>query len=105
ALKIDNTVECWGKSGAGETTVSEGLIAKQITSGYSHTCALKIDNTVECWGRPGVGETIVPESLIAKQITSGHSHACALKIDNTVECWGNNEIVNKKPTNLVAKQL
>ncbi|WP_138146683.1 RCC1 domain-containing protein [Bathymodiolus heckerae thiotrophic gill symbiont] len=35
----------------GGDSAPDGLIAKQISLGFSHSCALKIDNTVECWGK------------------------------------------------------
>jgi len=106
ALKIDNTVECWGDNNDGQTTVPKGLIAKQIALGTYHACALKIDNTVECWGNNDAGQTTVPKGLIAKQIASGWFYSCALKTDNTVECWGWN-ISNQTqvPDNLKAKQI
>jgi hypothetical protein len=44
-LKFDGSVECWGSDKHGETTVPNGLVAKQIAVGYTHSCALKINGT------------------------------------------------------------
>jgi alpha-tubulin suppressor-like RCC1 family protein len=51
--------------------VPNGLVAKQIAVGYTHSCALKINGTVECWGDDRHGETTVPNGLVAKQVSAG----------------------------------
>ncbi len=105
-LKFDGSVECWGSDRHGETTVPNGLVAKQIAAGYQHSCALKTDGTVKCWGRDKHGETTVPNGLVAKQVAAGGEFSCALKMDNTVECWGdNNSEKTTVPNGLVAKQI
>ncbi|CAC9561502.1 hypothetical protein [uncultured Gammaproteobacteria bacterium] len=105
-LKFDGSVECWGSDKHGETTVPNGLVAKQIAVGYTHSCALKINGTVECWGDDRHGETTVPNGLVAKQVAAGGQFSCALKMDNTVECWGgNNSEKTTVPNGLVAKQI
>jgi hypothetical protein len=106
ALKFDGSVECWGSDEHGETTVLNGLVAKQIAVGYAHSCALKIDGTVKCWGNDKHGGTTVPNGLVAKQVAAGEGFSCALKMDNTVECWGDNRFKQTTvPNGLVAKQI
>ncbi len=101
AIKFDNTIECWGNNNNGQSTVPNGLIAKQIALGLKHSCAIKFDNTVECWGNNNNGQSTVPNGLIAKQIALGLNHSCAIKFDNTVECWGD----GIAPADLLAKQI
>ncbi|MBA5249774.1 MAG: hypothetical protein FE834_09665 [Gammaproteobacteria bacterium] len=104
-LKIDGSVECWGNNNYNQTTVPNGLIAKQIALGFSHSCALKIDGSVECWGDNRNNQTTVPSGLIAKQIALGHALSCALRTDNTIQCWGSESERNKVPNGLVVKQI
>jgi alpha-tubulin suppressor-like RCC1 family protein len=49
-----------------ETTVPNGLVAKQVAAGGQFSCALKMDNTVECWGGNNSEKTTVPNGLVAK---------------------------------------
>jgi alpha-tubulin suppressor-like RCC1 family protein len=64
AIRLNNTVVCWGKNYNGQAEPPEGLMAKEIVAGGSHSCALKLNNTVECWG------SILnpPSGLIAKKL-------------------------------------
>ncbi|TXL02966.1 hypothetical protein BMR07_16470 [Methylococcaceae bacterium CS1] len=104
ALKLDNTVACWGMDTNAHPDTD--LRGKQVATGETHSCALKLDNTVECWGgNNGFGENTVPDGLIAKQVTVGNGHSCALKMDNTVKCWGKESIAWINSANLIAKQL
>lgn len=50
ALKLDNTVECWGNNNKGQTDIPTDLVFKQIVAGPYVICALKINNDVQCWG-------------------------------------------------------
>jgi alpha-tubulin suppressor-like RCC1 family protein len=109
ALKMDNTVECWGDNNSEKTTVPNGLVAKQIALGYDYACAIKLDGSVQCRGRSGRVEpsvTDVPNSLIAKKISLGKYHACAIRLNNTVVCWGDNSDAQATPPEgLMAKEM
>ncbi len=101
AIKFDNTIECWGNNNNGQSTVPNGLIAKQIALGLNHSCAIKFDNTVECWG-----DGIAPADLLAKQIALGVNHSCAIKPDNSVTCWNRDSSIRTiTPAGLEVKQI
>ncbi len=68
AVKLDNTVECWGSNSRGKINVPEGLTAKQVVTGTQRTCAVKLDDTVICWGSNHYGETDIPEGSTAKML-------------------------------------
>jgi alpha-tubulin suppressor-like RCC1 family protein len=89
ALKMDNTVTCWGSGtngqlGYGNTEhigddetpagadVSLSGPAQQITAGSDQTCALLMDGSVQCWGRGpdgalgyGSSESIGDDELVS----------------------------------------
>jgi alpha-tubulin suppressor-like RCC1 family protein len=124
ALKNDGEVRCWGYNefgqlgslgvkGAGQASptptvvIDLGTDTKQITAGFSHTCALKSDAKVLCWGfnasgqlgnpdgAGGVQANLTPTVVVnlgtdTKLISAGGYHSCALKNDGKVLCWGNN---------------
>ena len=132
AIKLDNTVTCWGggnmiehnppmadedmqatESGklVKKWSVPDGLKAEQIALGSFYACALKLDHSVQCWGN---GHVNPPAGLSAKQISTGEGSACALKHDNTVQCWGSQKSIfypvdntgqNNVPAGLTAKQV
>ncbi len=69
ALKLDNSLWCWGSNnngeiGAGNKTLSPVPIQeatqstnwKIVSASDNHTCALKLDNSLWCWGDNGDGE-------------------------------------------------
>jgi alpha-tubulin suppressor-like RCC1 family protein len=105
AVKIDNTVVCWGRNDRGQlgnstnigtfnsnptATAVVGLtdVAK-VTAGYTHSCAVKKDSTVMCWGDNNyfqLGNTVGLTDVDA--VTAGDEFTCAVKKDNTVVCWG-----------------
>lgn len=85
--------------------------AKQIATGYTHSCALTTDGEVKCWGantygQLGIGNTtdigttvggqmgnsltsaVMPERV--KKISVGSNHNCALTANGQIYCWGNN---------------
>ncbi|MYH71454.1 MAG: hypothetical protein F4153_02585, partial [Acidimicrobiia bacterium] len=49
ALKIDNTITCWGLNIDGQTDAPPGLFAA-VAAGFSHSCAIRADGTIACWG-------------------------------------------------------
>jgi alpha-tubulin suppressor-like RCC1 family protein len=123
ALLANGTVECWGDNANGQlgndsTTNSDvpvtvigdvvpGAGAKQIASGYLHSCALLSDGTVQCWGdddsgQLGDGNTNPSSTPMAVSggtgvlsgvtaIAAGAYHTCALLANGTVQCWGDDD--------------
>jgi alpha-tubulin suppressor-like RCC1 family protein len=118
AIRLDQTVWCWGLNTYGQvgdatttsrntpTQVSGLTDAIKLTGGRSHFCALKSDGTVWCWGRNDQGQlgdgTKVNKSVpvqvqdssgaigLVSAIGTGEKHNCVLKTDGSVWCWGDN---------------
>lgn len=105
------SVRCWGYNPEGQlgnnstnnSTAPVGVFgvstAKQIASGYMHSCSILNDGTVKCWGLGRHGQlgngnvsssTPVSVSSItdAKEITAGDYHTCAITGSGSVKCWG-----------------
>ena len=86
ALRIDQTVTCWGDNSNGQTAAPDGQFSS-IAAGGDNSCGLRADGRIKCWG------TIVqfdpsPGPFVAMSL--GDRHACALRADRTVACWGDN---------------
>jgi alpha-tubulin suppressor-like RCC1 family protein len=115
------TVMCWGNDQNGElgdgkqnnqsTTPITVNVAnktiKQVTAGYSHTCALASDGTIYCWGQNDWGQcgtgasdagfnnadVLAPTQVQgltgeALEVEAGTNHTCALIKGGSVMCWG-----------------
>ena len=77
----DNKAYCWGENtdgrlGDGTLTnrskpaaVAGGLLFRQITAGYRHTCGVATDNRAYCWGLNDSGH-----SATARRPTAASSH-------------------------------
>ena len=48
-MRIDGTIECWGRNEHGESSPPAGEFAA-VAAGDRRTCGLRIDGTVTCWG-------------------------------------------------------
>ena len=114
ALKVDNTVWCWGDNSFGQLgdgTTTERLTAVQVKSitgivaigaGGDHSCGLKSDGTVWCWGRNnngqlGDGSTVNRNSPVqvasltnVVNIALGYLHTLAVRSDGSARSWGDN---------------
>jgi len=122
AISLSNRAYCWGSGSSGQlgnnsttnssipvavntTGVLAGKAIKQISTGFSHTCAVASDNKAYCWGRGDLGQlgnnsttnssipvavntTGVLAGKTIKQISAGTSHTCAIASDDKVYCWG-----------------
>jgi cysteine-rich repeat protein len=123
-LTRSGKVKCWGQGdfgqlgygntndiGDNETPASVGFVnvggvVKQISTGFSHTCALLDTGKVRCWGEGGsgqlgygntndIGDNETPASAgnvnigaAVTQISSTGVHTCALLDTGNVRCWG-----------------
>ncbi len=86
------TVQAWGDSSFGGTTIPAGLgDVKAIAAGNASSAALKSNGTVVVWGSNLDGQAIIPSGLSGvTAIAEGSSHVLALKTDGTVVAWGGN---------------
>ncbi|MDL2327455.1 hypothetical protein LJC64_02185, partial [Ruminococcaceae bacterium OttesenSCG-928-A11] len=125
AITSDNNAYCWGGEGTNSGVIGsdistssnipvpvakltgglEGLTVKQISAGYSHTCAIASDDNVYCWGYGTYGElgngsnstSDVPvpvlrlpgglEGLTVEKISS-EGTTCTIVSSKDVYCWG-----------------
>jgi alpha-tubulin suppressor-like RCC1 family protein len=119
ALKMDGTIECWGRNTEGQlgrgttqnanndypTAISNLNTAVAVAAGGHHTCALLVGGAVQCWGRNTegqVGDASGADPIAAPTgirtfatvpglaIAAGGYHSCELMSDGTVMCWGYN---------------
>ena len=122
AVASDNKAYCWGRGDLGQlgnnsttnssipvavntTGVLAGKAIKQISTGFSHTCAIASDDKAYCWGSGTSGQlgnnlytnssipvavntTGVLAGKTIKQISAGTSHTCAIASDDKAYCWG-----------------
>ena len=122
AISLSNRAYCWGSGSSGAlgnnsttnssipvavntTGVLAGKAIKQISAGFSHTCAIASDNKAYCWGSGTsgqLGDNLYTNSSIPvavnttgvlagktiKQISNGSSHTCAIASDDKAYCWG-----------------
>ena len=86
AIAADQTIDCWGLIGSGESDVPDGQYTA-VSAGTSHTCAIATDNTIDCWGNNGSGKSDAPDGQYTA-ISSRNVHSCAIATDNTIDCWG-----------------
>ena len=122
AISLSNRAYCWGSGSSGAlgnnsttnssipvavntTGVLAGKAIKQISAGFSHTCAIASDNKAYCWGSGSSGalgnnsttNSSIPVAVnttgvlagkTIKQISAGSFHTCAIASDNKAYCWG-----------------
>jgi len=137
ALDTSNKMYCWGLNSSGRlgggltSTLSNvpvavnmsGVLAgktiKQMSTGYSSTCAIASDDRAYCWGsgnngQLGNGSTADSRVPVAvnmsgvlagktiKQILAGGDHGCVVASDDKMYCWGlnnNGELGNNSSVN------
>jgi len=116
AISSKGAAKCWGYNGTGalgdnSTTNSPKPVTvfglakgvKQISAGYSSTCAVNGKGKVLCWGFNAHGElgdnstTNSPRPVAVFGLSSGIrtvktsiAHSCALTTKGKVKCWGYN---------------
>lgn len=125
ALLESQKVKCWGYAFPGRLGI-EGTISgtytdpstldyadipepvKDISVGYSHTCALTDNGQVYCWGENDVGQLgygnfsnsysyntptvngALPFTKKAIAVEASNRRSCAVFEDQTMKCWGSN---------------
>jgi alpha-tubulin suppressor-like RCC1 family protein len=88
AIKVDQTITCWGLDDHGEGTPPLGTFTA-IDAGAHHACAIRSDGTAECWGNNADGEATPPSGTFT-EVSAGGDHSCGLRTDSTLACWGRN---------------
>lgn len=132
ARRADGRVKCWGWNPSGqlglgstaiignsayqmgaylpEVDLGTGRSARQVVTGYGHTCALLDNQHVKCWGQNGSGQLGLGDNLsrgdepgemgdylpevdlgagvTVQRLTAGSDHTCALLTGGQVKCWG-----------------
>ena len=134
-LTATNNVKCWGRNSFGQTglgttnstgdssgetpnllsavNLGTGRSAKDICTGYYHTCAILDNDQVKCWGRNYQGElghgnstqnigdasaemgdnlplTDLGSGRTAKKLACMSESTCAILDNDEVRCWGDN---------------
>ncbi|MCC5612695.1 hypothetical protein LC612_39905, partial [Nostoc sp. CHAB 5834] len=78
------------------------LVARQVSGGWTLTCAVTFNNAVKCWGMNDSSQLganasghIIPYPIQIKGLESGvntveagEKSACALMLNGKVKCWG-----------------
>ena len=112
ALKLDETLYCWGSNSTGAlgdgtltnhytpTLVGPGYVS--ISVGGGHACAVDLTTALFCWGDNGRGEIgdgtiwsnrLAPVKVIDANVASvsaGYYSTCATMTDHVLSCWGDN---------------
>jgi hypothetical protein len=88
AIKIDDTIACWGLNNYGQATPPSGSF-RSISAGSLHSCGVRSDGTVACWGKNADGEATPPSGTFSA-VSAGGDHSCGLRTDSTLACWGRN---------------
>ena len=90
ALRIDESIACWGSNQDGQTDAPDGQYTA-IATGGAHSCAIRTDQTITCWGSNGSNAIDVPPGRFAA-ISANYYYSCAVRTDQTIICWGNNRV-------------
>jgi alpha-tubulin suppressor-like RCC1 family protein len=85
-------------------TTGADMMVKEISAGWTHTCAILSNDTVKCWGDNTSGalginsttSTTSPNTTVAglvgtpKKIYAGYNRTCVVFSDDRLKCWGKN---------------
>eukprot|EP00960_Hanusia_phi_P026783 746463-Hanusia_phi.AAC.7 len=78
-------IACWGWNATGQLYAPSDLSFKEVSCGFSHTCALNSIGKIFCWGNPAEGRIDSPAA-------AGHAHTCAIDQQGQPVCWGSQEM-------------
>jgi len=90
AVKLDQTLVCWGLNNDGQATPPAGTFSA-VSAGSLHTCAIRTDATVACWGHDDEGSTVPPTGGFTA-VSAGGAHTCGIRTNATLVCWGLNAL-------------
>jgi hypothetical protein len=102
AIKLDNTVACWGLNTNNQAPATRAGNYKMLAAGQYHTCAIMSDNSIQCWGKNDNLQAPATRAGNYTAIYAGYFNTCARKSDNTIECWGNNWDGINSPPNIAS---
>jgi hypothetical protein len=97
AIKLDDTVTCWGDNVGGNTDVPADLgPVKDLAVATFNSCAVKPDGTPVCWGTRKYSDDAsrdhpMPSGLKLKAIKAKMASYCGLQLDDTLACWGDSK--------------
>src|SRR5207253_1704847 len=58
AVKVDDTLACWGRNIYGQATPPAGNF-KSVSAGPERACAVRANDTLACWGLDGYGRRLL----------------------------------------------
>jgi hypothetical protein len=97
AIKLDDTVTCWGDDVGGNTMVPPDLgPVRDLAVATFNSCAVKPDGTPVCWGTKNYSDDPsrahpMPPGLKLKAIRSKMAAYCGIQLDDTLVCWGDSK--------------
>jgi len=69
---------------------------RQLSLGFTGTCAVKLDGALECWTTSALPADIPPAGSF-DAVAVGFHLGCAARTDGTVACWGRNDYGQASP--------
>lgn len=117
AIAASGTVKCWGYNDRGQVgdgtqtnreapvdVVGLGANIRDVSTGWSHSCAVAKTGAAKCWGDNSSGQLgngtndsapvsvdVVGLQSNFKEVSVGYQHTCALTNTGSVKCWGSNQ--------------
>jgi alpha-tubulin suppressor-like RCC1 family protein len=86
-----------------DITPAQALSFRQVSAGFTHTCAVTTSDVAYCWGDNDIGQlgagtpigrrltpVAVAGGLRFRQVSAGSNHTCGVTTDNRAFCWGDN---------------
>jgi len=86
ALRVDETLACWGDDDGGEASAPEGRF-RAIDLSDEHSCALGVDGLATCFGDDIYMWTDPPPDTFTS-VSAGLKNGCGVRTDATLACWG-----------------
>ena len=114
-VTTDGRAFCWGANFTGQlgngttgnaparpVAVATSLRFRQITTGFTHSCAVTVDDVAYCWGENGGGQLgdktttsrTVPVRVLGghkfRDVRAGWGATCGVATTGESYCWGTN---------------